>query len=130
MISDLRRISFSERPVLVIKGGRYLLDFPVASSCNTLMILDFISSVALLVKVTARIWVNSSVLSYRWERYSRVSLNVFPEPADALTMLSCATVSEQEWYKSKSSLLHLTFQRLKILYSYLSATAGLLFAAI
>ena len=52
------------------------------------MILDFISSAALLVKVMARIDLKSSGCAKASFRYSFTRVNVLPEPADDLNTLS------------------------------------------
>ena len=54
----------------------------------------FISAVALLVKVTARMFWYSIGLIMSKEMYSTAKVNVFPEPAEALYILKGCMIDD------------------------------------
>ena len=63
------------------------IDLVDANSKRLFRIRSFISLTALLVKVTARIWLNEWLVERTVLRYSFVRVKVFPEPAEALYIL-------------------------------------------
>lgn len=87
------RMVCSSKPVALISGSSWCDSQNDESRYSSWMILLFISSVALLVKVTARMCLNCPGLESIRRRYSCVRLNVLPEPADARITVNFGIIS-------------------------------------
>ncbi len=90
MFLDIVLICFSSKPNFSINPLRNSDSEPDASLKSSSTILDFISSVALLVKVTANICLWLLGLEKSKFRYSPVRRCVLPDPADAFIICNDA----------------------------------------